>query len=631
MPPSGSSSSRRSSAALVLTLLLLGGLVAVVAGGIWLRFRGSLQGQRFALPPISPTRLLNAKADVGYAGSQACFDCHAEETESYRRTMHSRAFSPADPSAQPAEAQLTHALSGRSYRVSARDGRLVHTEFVKTPDGQETTLAEFPLRFAMGSGSHARTYLIEDAGFLAESPLTWFATRQKWDLSPGYENQPHQLGFARTINTTCVHCHSGGVVPVGEKLYQMKIREHAIGCERCHGPGELHTTAQKQGTDNTRVSIANPRRLDRLQQEALCAQCHIDSATRIALRGRDGFNFRPGQRFTDHEVVYFLQEANREMRVTGHVEQMRLSKCYLQSDTLTCITCHHPHDPPAEGKRIEYFRKRCLSCHQEQACGLDVAERKRRNPQDNCAACHMPQSKTDIPHVAFTHHRIAIHPESPAEDPNLASAAEKRAPVKAGSLRPVYDLAHLPAIERKRCLGLAYIELGSVETNALVAQTYGQRGLKMLREVIQEGLRDPVIESTLARYHSGYQQHDDAIRHARNALATPEIPPAAKLDALDALGSALLGKEDYQEAEPVFVQLTQGRRSHEDWSALSTCRQRLKNLPGARAAAERAVKIAPHRRDLRANLALILDQMGESARAQEVIRVIQQLDQVLPP
>ena len=68
--------------------------------------------------------------------------------------------------------------------------------------------------------------------------------------------------------------------------------------------------------------------------------------------------------------------------------------------------------------------------------------------QDDCAACHMPASKVEIPHLAFTHHRIAIHPAA-------AVGVREDSPAAAG-LEPVLDISRLPTIDKQLLLGLAY-------------------------------------------------------------------------------------------------------------------------------------------------------------------------------
>ena len=45
------------------------------------------------------------------------------------------------------------------------------------------------VQFAVGSGQRGRAYLIDHDGYLFASPLTWYPTKNSWDLSPGYEKR----------------------------------------------------------------------------------------------------------------------------------------------------------------------------------------------------------------------------------------------------------------------------------------------------------------------------------------------------------------------------------------------------------------------------------------------------------
>src|SRR5262249_54023591 len=240
-----------------------------------------------------------------------------------------------------------------------------------------------------------------------------------WGMSPGYDRPAHS-GFERLADVGCVYCHAGEVAPIENNRYRVAIHEAVIGCESCHGPGALH--AQKHagktaaGNGEEDLTIVPPDRLTREENESLCAQCHLRASATATIRGRRLTDFRPGQRLIDFRVDYVPDTASGQMKVVGHVEQMRASPCYAKSSTLTCTTCHDPHARPAPAQRIPYYRDKCNACHHEH-CGLPRDERLKKNQQGDCAACHMPQRPTDLPHFAFTHHRIGIHAAEEATPP----------------------------------------------------------------------------------------------------------------------------------------------------------------------------------------------------------------------
>ena len=102
--------------------------------------------------------------------------------------------------------------------------------------------AEREVKYAVGSGSRGISYLIENDSRLFQSPITWFSQKRRWDVSPGYGDG--SLHFDRPIVADCLFCHANRVVPIAHTINQYEqpiFRGHSVGCERCHGPGELHT------------------------------------------------------------------------------------------------------------------------------------------------------------------------------------------------------------------------------------------------------------------------------------------------------------------------------------------------------------------------------------------------------
>ena len=187
---------------------------------------------------------------------------------------------------------------------------------------------------------------------------------------------------------------------------QPVFRSHAIGCERCHGPGELHTIRQEL-VDGRDPTIVNPRHLEPALSLAVCEQCHLVGDHRVDRLGRDTFDYRPGLPLTAFFAVYGREE-ERGNKAVGQVEQMKLSRCYNETEgRLGCISCHDPHQLPAPQEKTAYFRQQCLACHDRRGCKLPDPLRLTESRDDNCIECHMAKSKSvDIVHTATTDHRI---------------------------------------------------------------------------------------------------------------------------------------------------------------------------------------------------------------------------------
>jgi hypothetical protein len=190
----------------------------------------------------------------------------------------------------------------------------------------------------------------------------------------------------------------------------------SIGCERCHGPGELHVKLRESGEKPGKpdYTIVNPKALEPRLRDAVCEQCHLQGEQRELTRGRQTFDFRPGLPLYFFWSIHVrIPELTASYRSVGQFEQMHLSKCYQATDgKLGCISCHDPHERPAAEKRVEFYRGRCLQCHESHGCKLDLAERKRKQPDDSCIVCHMSKDgSSNIPHTAVTDHRILRRPE----------------------------------------------------------------------------------------------------------------------------------------------------------------------------------------------------------------------------
>ncbi len=165
-----------------------------------------------------------------------------------------------DGKATRESAGLLFESQGLQYSIEHRDGHVFHQETRRDASGRIVAKNEAEVQFAVGSGRQGIAYLIEHDGFLFESPLTWYSRKQRWDLSPGFEVSNYH--FDRPIQPNCLFCHANRVEPMAGPINQYRppiFQGHAIGCERCHGPGELHV-ARPTMVDGKDMTIVNPGR-----------------------------------------------------------------------------------------------------------------------------------------------------------------------------------------------------------------------------------------------------------------------------------------------------------------------------------------------------------------------------------
>jgi len=296
------------------------------------------------------------------------------------------------------------------------------------------------------------------------------------------------------------------------------------------------------------------------------------------------------------------------MAVVGHVEQMHLSRCYQASGTLTCLTCHDPHGEPVAEERTGYYRAICLDCHRLESCTVDLRQRAKESPNNDCVHCHMPRSATDIPHLTFTHHRIGIHRQP------LPSVPETTAVWSAGELQPLLELPPMSEADRKRSLGLAYLQLSLREDAANDAPRYQRRAFELLSAAHEEGLHDAEMEAALAQLRFDLKLGDAAL-YAENALADPMLAGQSRCDALLVLAQERGKQGNYESALAASKELIELRRHPLDWLLLATCKQALGEQTAAAEALATAAQINPRLWNVHRHLATYYRQQGDLIRA----------------
>lgn len=426
-----------------------------------------------ARPPVTALEKPPPRPD-DYVGSQACAGCHAAIAESFARHPMGQAMDTV-PGANPVEARTeARAFTDREreYVVEDRDGIVFHHERVTAPDGTPIYDQAMPVRFAIGSGTRGRSYLIEHDGLLFQSPIGWYTGTGRYGLSPGYEHD-RGLRFERAVGDGCLHCHAGLVEHAadGSDRYSSRVfAEAAIGCERCHGPGAEHVatmSALPAGAKADDLRIVNPVDLEPRRREAVCNQCHLGGEAVIPRFGRGFYDFRPGDHLDDTLLLFVHDEKTASAsgaKPVSQVEQMRQSGCWKGTGgTLGCVSCHDPHSKPAPEAMDAFYRTKCQACHEEKPCSLPNVEREALPAAGSCIHCHMPSQKLEeIAHTAMSDHRVPRRPD------DAPPAAPRGGPE---SLVAFDDAAErVPARELKRARGLALASLPGTTKSTRRAQ-----------------------------------------------------------------------------------------------------------------------------------------------------------------
>jgi predicted CXXCH cytochrome family protein len=405
-----------------------------VAGGVWVarrRIAAPAEDRRLArLVADSPFR--NVGPGIGYVGDAVCARCHADVAESYRAHPMARSVTriavAADSGLRDAPAEAEFDAGGYHYTVKRQAGRLVHRE-QRLDKGEPVATVEAAVVYALGSGERGYSFLVERDGFVAQSPVAWYAQDRRYDVAPGYHER--NFHFERVILPACFGCHVDGATSAAGALnhYSTPLDLRPIGCERCHGPGALHVRRPGLGSGGFDSTIVNPSHLAPALREAVCEQCHLQGADRFLRAGHKEGDFRPGLPLDEFVAVFVEAGSAGRSRAVGQVEQMHASRCYVASDgALGCTSCHDPHHRPKPAERVEHYRASCLACHETRVCRIAEPDRRARRADDSCVDCHMlRRGARDVVHTAMTDHRIlrsATANAAPHDPPHRGAGAD---------------------------------------------------------------------------------------------------------------------------------------------------------------------------------------------------------------
>jgi Flp pilus assembly protein TadD len=525
--PSPARRARRSVLLLALTVLATG---TGWGGYLWYRGRSAPAPK---VPPPAAMRFLNTDLSVRYVGSQRCGECHPAETANYAQHPMGRSVSSADrPLPAQLQARPTFEASGLSYAVERKSAHVFHREFVAGGGSAPPVEIVAEAAFAIGSGRQGQSFLIERKGRLFQSPISWYVQAKSWNLSPSYDRQNQH--FSRTIGELCLFCHVNEARIEPETINRFgptPLRLEPIGCERCHGPGELHVAARERGdpVDRPDRTIVNPRHLPPARREAVCQQCHLQGETRIVRAGKSPWHYRPGLPLEDYLTVFVRPPDRAESgKAVSHVEQMFVSRCYRASaGEMDCISCHDPHVLPSENDRVAWYRGRCLNCHRQRGCALPENERRQHNAADSCIDCHMARgNNSNIAHTSISDHRIVRHPFADA-------AADDRSEM---NFVPFHSSLLGGDSVSRRDLGLALSEMAERSQAGPQRRSFAHQAVALLNPAVRRAPEDVAAREALGQALWRAEQPREALTVLDRLLQqTPRRESALAAAALVAL------------------------------------------------------------------------------------------------
>ena len=491
----------------------------------------------------------NVDPDVAYVGSQVCAGCHREIYDSYTMSAMGRSMAPVSADAEPFAADGAPVVSERLNRRFFNERR---------PDGvyqreTEASSSSSPpfdnahkLAYVIGSGVNGFSYLVRRGNYLVQAPLSYYRRTESWGLSPGYEfaKPGEDYGFNRTIHAACLQCHAGRPNPVAghEGRYEdPPFAEVSIGCENCHGAGKLHVDSRLADIGASDHAIVNPLKLPPRLAENICMNCHQGGNARILQKGRSHFDFRPGTWLNDTIAILKLPldpESPRESDLLEHNASMELSQCFVGSaGNLSCFSCHEIHNQPRATERVEYFRSKCLACHENAACTLDPSQRS----ENDCASCHMPKRDVaEISHSSLTNHRIVRHPDQPLPDAAFAQTTADLAELVHVNRPPGASGEALPLLVRFQAFG----ELLSKQPD------FSEKYIDLLTEAAERHGDDPLVLAALGRKAKLENRAPEAIEYLTMAIEAGSQPASTYED----LAELLMESERLGESADILLQ-----------------------------------------------------------------------------
>jgi len=360
---------------------------------------------------------LNTAKDVKYVGSKNCESCHPDIYEAYIKSPTGRSMTVFDSTniieKLPQEEPIYDKSRNFYYEMIKRDGKYFQREYRLNPEGNLLHERRMEAQYVVGSGSNLRYYVNDENGMLYQLPLAWYVHEGRWDFAPGYDRFIN-LRFSRYLGPMCLSCHNGHMdaLETANNRYVKPI-PIGIGCEACHGPGDLHSR-QCEGEDielpsENALTIVNPPKLSPQRRNDVCNQCHVEGVAWTLRGDQTWFDFRPGMLLEDHRSIYErVTEDEHTFIVANSGLRIYKSRCYNGSHgNMACDLCHDSHGM-LKIEKVMFNRQNCLRCHPIES----VPKRASRFDESrvDCIRCHMNQTgKENTAHGVINHdHWIRI-------------------------------------------------------------------------------------------------------------------------------------------------------------------------------------------------------------------------------
>jgi hypothetical protein len=330
-------------------------------------------------------------ATEDYIGSHNCIKCHRQIFDTYINTGHYQTSGLVDANKfSKAGYNMDSVFYNEHLSVSVNkkaDG------FYQDAYSNGRFAVSRRMDLVMGSGKRGQTFLAWFDSSLYQLPLSYSFTLNKWINSPGYAAD--KVMFNRVVYIKCFECHASyaneRIDEQGKPVLDSSRMVLGISCETCHGPAKKHVQYHTENPADKKASfIINTKNMNRQQQMDACASCHSGLRENI----KPAFSFLPGDKLDEFFKPAYDSLKKNKLDVHGNqYGLLTASKCFKQSISLNCSSCHNVHQD--ETNKMEVFAQRCMNCHNDAANNFCTEKNTdRKTLISNCINCHMPVQPT---------------------------------------------------------------------------------------------------------------------------------------------------------------------------------------------------------------------------------------------
>lgn len=383
----------------------------------------------------------------GYAGSDACRQCHLSQHDAWSHTGMGRMLRPYQPENVIGDFEENNEffagdevrMTGTSIEVTPGPERFLYARML-VDEGRhfvEINQADgkwhrYPVDYTIGSKWQQGYITVLPNGQMQVFPFQYSRLHGRWynhwkfSDPPGSERGDvrvwEKFTDATRYRANCAFCHTSQLRNVKGGGYEpddIEFRESGINCEMCHGPSARHVETRLEGERETKAPLDPPVEFGKISSRdylAICGQCHMQSAVRkpgpegeLNYSRQDGLFFA---RYESYPLAEFTRKAfhkDGRFRITTFIVESLLRTACFKKGQINCGHCHNPHpDDAPENLTSLKFRgnpdRMCLQCHSEFGEELELhTGHPAASEASRCVSCHMPRILNSLLFRARTH------------------------------------------------------------------------------------------------------------------------------------------------------------------------------------------------------------------------------------